>query len=405
LLERWIGPSSPAARLVLLELAVVTLTQKLALPVGASQVQLALLIHLVFVALLVLRRACHISVLQCSLYLASALLALLNHVAAVHSEFSVPSLLLYLCMYVSFCFVVPISRADYHAALRGFQLLALAVGCLVAMDWIIQLAGGAMPNLEVVIPAKLRLEGYAYIQPLVWGAALMKPNALIFPEASGVGQFLATALVIEVCFFQRTKYLVFYASGTLASFSGSAMLLLLAASPLMVRSINTKLIPGLVAAALVGGLVAWQLGVFENVEHRSTELSREESSGYYRFVAPVHLIEHALSRDFVEAMLGSGAGSAPKGANVIWNPFSKALYDYGLVFALVFLAFTISFSVGSGRPLVLGWISIFNYHFLGGGFLIPWSMILTWCVVGAYVVARAEDPASEATLRDAQATG
>jgi hypothetical protein len=381
------GAASAATKIVVAELAVVTLTQNVAVPVGDGQVQVAFVIHLACLALLITRGLVRLNLLQTSLYLTATALAIVSHVVAAKATFSLPSLLLFVCLYVTFCFSIPLDGAAYRSVLRAYQLLACAVCALVALDWCIQLVGLPMPNMQVVVPQQLWLEGYAYVQPLVWGSPLMKPNALVFPETSGVGQFLAIAFIIEIVFFRRNLMIALFLGAIVATFSGSGMLLVAVISPFLLRHLSRRALAGLAFAAVVAAVVGSSLGVFENIAQRSGELERQDSSGYARFVAPLHLMGEALSREPAEVLFGVGAGNAPKAFNVIWTPAAKALYEYGLPFACVFLALTFAYSLGSGRPASLGFACLVVYHVLGGGFIVPWSPLMTWLLVGAYVIS------------------
>lgn len=358
--------------------------QKIAINIGDGQVQSGLIVHFAFIFILFLVGALRVSMFQLSIYLLTCGIALLVHSIAHHDHYSVPSLLLYLAIYIGTCFVVDIDDATYARILRHFQTVALLVSAAVGADWAFQLSGLPIPNLEAVIPTNLQLSDYAYMQPIVWGSPLIKPNGIFFPETSLVSGFLATALIIEIVMFQRIKHIVAFLTSMVATFGGSGMLLVALAAPFIVRHIRPGLLVGLVLATGVSLVVGDELGVFQNMANRSTEISNEDSSGYHRFIEPFNLIADTLSGGTAEALLGSGAGTAAKGFNIVWNPMSKAISEYGLIFGLFYLLLTGSFLFGFRRPFALGWACFVNYHLLGGGFSVPWFMVLSWIVVGGY---------------------
>ncbi len=206
--------------------------------------------------------------------------------------------------------------------------------------------------------------------------------------------FLATALIIEVSFFQRMRYIICVFTSLVATFGGSGMLLVALAVPFLFRRLRSGAITGLLVAAPVAFLVGTQLGVVDNFASRSAEFSHEDSSGYHRFVDPVNLIVASVFRNPTDALFGSGAGNASKGLNIIWNPMAKALFEYGLVFGILFFVLTIAFMFGAGRPFIVGWTCFVNYHLLGGGFVMPWFAVMAWVLVGGYHI-REDDRAPE----------
>ena len=78
--------------------------------------------------------------------------ALLLHSVVINHGYSLPSLLSYLSIYITTCFVIPISRQQYLRILLAFQLIA-AISCIgVGLDWLVQLGGMPIPNMEPLIP-------------------------------------------------------------------------------------------------------------------------------------------------------------------------------------------------------------------------------------------------------------
>jgi hypothetical protein len=394
-------PADIVVRLVVTELVILVLTQKLALPLGDGQIQISIAVHLLFVAIYLAMGLLRLSELQTLLYLGTAGSALLLHSVVTNHGYSLPSLLSYLAIYATTCFVIPINRQQYRRILLAFQVVA-ALGCIgVGIDWGVQLAGFSIPDIEPLIPKSIRLTFYMYMQPVVWGSPWTKPNAIIFPETSFISGFLGMAFVIEMGFFRRPLYLVLLGISLLATLGGSGLLLVALAAPFLISRLSWGGIVCLTIGILVTVVVGTQLGPLDSVAQRSQELTNEDSSGYHRFVEPLNLLGESLFRDVSDALFGSGAGTAAKGLNIIWSPMSKAVNEYGFLFGVLFLLLTIAFMFGSGRPFLVSWACFVNYHLLGGGFVMPWYAVLAWVLVGGFSI-RAADSSRDLERRPAQ---
>lgn len=378
------GSDATVVKLVVAELIVLLLTQKFAIPLGDTQIQVSIAVHLLFIAIFLYMRLVRLSELQTLIYLGTAGLALLLHSIVTNHGYSLPSLLSYLVIYATTCFVIPLDREQYRRILLAFQTLATIACFGVWLDWAVQVCGLPMPNFELLIPRAIKLTNYMYIQSVVWGSPWNKPNAIIFPETSFISAFLGVAFVIEMGLFRRPVQLVLYGASMFATLGGSGMLLVALAGPFLVRRLSWAGIAGVTVAALVMVVVGAQMGASDTLAQRSQEFSNEDSSGYHRFVEPLILLGDSLLRDPSDALFGSGAGTAAKGLNIIWSPMAKAVNEYGLLFGVMFLLLTIAFMFGSGRPFIVSWACFVNYHLLGGGFVVPWYAVFAWVLVGGY---------------------
>ena len=209
--------------LLTLDLILTVLGQKVALPLGAAQLQAVAVTNFAFIGLLLIWRRMTLSAVRCFLYLLTFGSAFL--LQAFGPEFSLGSLLLTCVTALPFLAVAPASRETYFACLRRFQLVALFVVAMVFLDHVTQLAGLGMPDLEKLMPERMIYVHYVYIQPLHWHSSWNKPNAVFFLEASFASQFLAIALVLELALFQRFRFVMLYASGLMAVFAGTGIVL------------------------------------------------------------------------------------------------------------------------------------------------------------------------------------
>lgn len=379
-------------RLIGVELVVLVLTQKLAIPLGGAQIQISLAVHICFLGVMWWNGLLRVSPFQTMLYCLTAGLALLLHTLITTYGYSVPSLLSYLLIYSITIFVVPIDEGQYHRILKIYQKIAVFACLAVWLDWAVQIANLPMPNYEILIPKSIRLADYVYLQPVVWGSRWSKPNGIIFPETSFVSGFLGVALVIEIGIFRRLRYIVLVLTSLLASLGGSGMLLVGLCAPFLLRGLRPAFIASVAVALAISLAVGAQIGVFDTLTQRSTEVMNENSSGYHRFVEPLNLMADSVLRDGPDALFGAGAGTAPKGLNIVWSPLAKAVNEYGLVFGAAFFALTVSFMFGAGRPFIIGWACFVNYHLLGGGFVVPWFAVFAWMLVGGYHIGPVKRP-------------
>lgn len=375
-------------RLMTIELFLVMLTQKLAVPLGAeAQFQSTIAIHFVVMMLCAAKSYVRLNAVNAIIYLVVVGVGISVNALFHASEFSPTSLLLFSTIYAGFIFVLPISRDGYFRILRNFQWLAVLVACLVWFDWAIQFAGIPMPNIETVIDKILLYKQFAYMQPLVYGSKFFKPNAIVFLETSYVGQFIAMGFIIEVCFFRRMTMMAFLFPSILVTFSGTGMLLVLACSPLMLPYLRAKVLLGLMVAAPLALISAASLGVIDNAEKRLTQdFDRKGSSGQQRFLAPLETMEETLAEDLQTAVVGVGAGNIAKGFNIMWIPVAKALKEYGLIFFVLWFGMTVVFFFGAGRPVVISWMMFIVYHVCNGSLLVPLVSAYCYLLAAGYMI-------------------
>jgi hypothetical protein len=393
--RRWAVEMSPdfVVKVVGIELLLIVLTQKVALPLGGdAQVEFSLIVHLLTLVVLLVTRNVHVDVSRAVVYLATILIAATVHIVNGMPEFSLPSLMLYAALYATFVFVIPVERRHHMRILGGFQTIAVGIAAVTALNWATQLVHIPWPSLDDYLPTPWKFREFAYIQPIYWGASLYKPNAFVFLETSILGQFLALAFVIETYFFQRTLRMAIYFGAALSTLSGTALILMAVSLPLLVGKVRLPMVLGLILALPIGLAAAVPLGLFEQIERRSTEFDREGSSGHQRFLAPILLMAERMEGDSYVVMVGTGAGNISRGFNIAWTALTKSFYEYGLLFSVVWNVLMVMALFGRGRPLVLSWALFVQYHFLNGSFIVPLFPVFHFALLGGYAISDDRPP-------------
>jgi len=281
------------------------------------------------------------------------------------------SLLYVYAIYIPLVARVRVSEDTYMRYLRSFQILGVFVAGMVFIDWGFQFVHLPMPNMEHFIPAKIKFFNFNYVQALNWGSKWYKPNAFFFLETSYVAQMVATVLVIELCTFQRFKYLLIFVLAEVLSFGGTGFTLVLVSIPIIVIKMRLRLAVAILALTPVAFAAAVQVGLVDNVASRSAEFDREGSSGNQRFMGQFEAIAESLGKSPSDALLGKGAGKMLQNGVVVWTPLTKVTVEYGLIVSAIYLTLLFTSVFGSRVPFVVGYVSVFQYLFLNGGFLVP----------------------------------
>ena len=308
---------------------------------------------------------------------------------ASRRDISLSAMLIALGLYAMFVFVVPLGREAILQVLRRFQMLALFIAAMVAIDWLVQLAGRPMPDLERIVPSGALYQAYNYVQPLTWQAAYMKPNGIFMLEASHTSQLLAMGVVLELCLFRRWRYLVPLLAAQLATFGGTGFVLLLASLvlvvPFYVRG-RTLLALALLLATAAG--IASQTPVWDNFSQRSTEMAKPHSSGNGRLVEPYAFMAEHIANDRRTLVSGVGPGNAKRDgertAQLVANPISKAVVEYGLFAGLIWVVLLHVSVIRTAAPGVAAFVVLVQYDFLNGALIVPIHLAYCYLLAAAY---------------------
>lgn len=363
------------------------LTQKLALP---GNIELPLLALAGGIAVLVWRRRAFLSPNRLILFVALVgAIAIEQAAFAVRRDVSLPAMLIALALYVLFVFVIPLERPHILQLLHRFQMVVLFIAAMVGLDWAFQLAGRPMPNFETFVPPASLYEAYNYIQPLTWGAAYMKPNGFFMLEASHTSQLLAMGLALEICLFRRWAYIAALIAAQLASFGGTGFVLLLGTLvfvvPFYVRG-KTLLLLVLVLAVAAAG--ASQTPVWHNFSKRSGELTTQHSSGNGRMVEPYTFMAERIANSRRTLVSGIGPGNSKLDVDhtqqLVINPLSKAVVEYGLVAGLLWMLLLHLSVIRTAAPGVAAFVVLVQYDFLNGALIVPIHLVYCYVLAAAY---------------------
>lgn len=383
-------------KLFTVEMAIVVVTQKIAVPIGGaetSQVALALLVHAGALTLLALRGLLRVSKHSLVLFCGFTFVAGFSAVVLASPNYSVMSLLLLIIISAFYLFRVQLDWEHYLKWLANFQLIAVAAAGLLFFNWATQFIGLGLVDLNSLIPRRLLYLHYNYIQPIHWGSPWMKPNAVFFLETSHISQFIAMAIVIELTCFFRVRYLAFLGAALLSSFGGTGMLTLALTVPFLLGRVPRGLVLAGVLALPIAYIGASSIGLTSNIESRIGEFGARGTSGEMRFSRPAEAVVDAMFGDEADLFLGKGAGSMPKGqsqlgANFAWAPYSKVFVEYGIVAFIFWALLIVTAMFGHGVPFAISWVVFLQYQFMNGSLNVPLHTIYAMLLAGGVMVAR-----------------
>lgn len=271
--------------------------------------------------------------------------------------------------FIPFMLEIPISEEGALRCFNHFQRCMSVIAVIVLVQQGLQYTVGNRywPNLETVIPESFLYPGFAYIHPYAFGSPYLTPNGVFFLEPSALSYYLSIALIIEIIWFKSfTRFCLFAAAlGACMAVTGIATVLL--SSPFWISRVDKRIWHILIWGIIPLILLAAHFGALDHLFARSDELSDNQSSGYARIMLPLQSISDQLSSSNV--MFGHGAGSTPRAANFVEWPFSKLLYEYGIIVAILFHAYLLTCMFGRPLSRALSFSMLLPYLFFGGGFV------------------------------------
>lgn len=258
--------------------------------------------------------------------------------------FSPTSMLLMASIYLAYTVTVTGAR-DYDTAVV-LSRFAVIVAVLGIAQFALQFA---LPRalvfpIENLLPKALVIQGYNAQIPISYGSSIYKANGVFPLEPSFFSQFLAVAVIAELCGRNRWPRLVLFGAGLLVSYSGTGIIILMIALPIVIIAYRRWefLVAGLLALMLMlmfSGPLNLDLYL-----QRAGEFSSVRSSGFERFVGALYLFEQFLWDDPLRALLGYGSGqfqdfSLRANLPVSEMALSKIVFEFGLLGALAIFAF------------------------------------------------------------------
>lgn len=380
---------------------VLVLTQRLAIPLGGGGEQLPVAIPAtLLVALFGLARG---HVVVCGrravlMGIALAVLSLMTLIASARGlEPSLLSFLLFLTIYP----VALVDVADPRAARRGLDffvdlmLLAAVVGLAL---FGLQYAGVPYSDyLAQVVPPEFLLTGFNTADPIEFGSELYRSNGVVFLEPSFFSLFLGLAAVISLVNRRRVVALPLLLGGIAVTTAGNGIVVLLV-SVLWLAAIGPRrpllaLVPSVAVAVVLASLTP--LGAL--FLRRSGEIGSDNSSASLRLVQPYTELFPAYVGSPVAALLGQGAGSAPRvieeqvgSLAVIVPVVPKLLVEYGWIGAIPVLAFLCHVVLGRIRQAPWAPAQLVVFLFINASLLQPTLVFIVTTLCVTFVRPSAE---------------
>jgi hypothetical protein len=359
------------------QLFVAIYLQKFAVGPLSFQISLPILIMLSHIAVMVITGRMQFAPLRLGCYLLFASSCLLSQ-AIVDVRYSIPSLVELLLIYSFLTVTSYVSEAAYKIVLKRFVGLMIIPAIIVFVQYFYQkMTGLSDPiNMNHLFPKSVLLQGFFYDAHYPWNSTFQRPNGFFFLEPSVVSMFTASAAIIELTYFKRTRYAVLMIGATAFSLGGTGMTMLLIASPFLLarQPLPVALLVGMVAVmALLAAIV---LNVPLPLLSRVDELSQATSSGGGRILVPATQFIKLLF-DPSHFLTGTGAGSSTAALGDAW-PVLKLINEYGFVTTVLFVAlYLMAFARSYNLPFAIAISIMFQFT---GGYLLD-AMIVQFMAV------------------------
>lgn len=307
------------------------------------------------------------------LFLFFMMLSVLGMVQVLRGErFSMSSVALMGALGLSYVLTGRTAAYDEERMLGFFRDLTFfiaAVGVLQAIMLRVVGAGIAFP-MEHFLPQSLLTQGYNNVTPLVYGSQTYKANGVFLLEPSIFSQLTAIGMIAELSGKARLPRLGVYAAAMIASYSGTGILILAATLPLYALLYRrwTLVFPAMVVIPLLV-IFAGPLHL-DFLMNRTSEFDQTGSSGFARFVGWRELFADRLWNSPAHAFFGNGAGSfltEAAGYSAAQMSYSKIIFEFGVLGALLYFAFIFYCILSSRAPLIVR-VAVLVCYFLNGAY-------------------------------------
>ncbi|NML96696.1 hypothetical protein HHL24_01780 [Paraburkholderia sp. RP-4-7] len=373
-----------SVRALCLMMTLAILTQRFAIPLGATQLPVAFLLYWATVLWLAVDGLTVPRKLNAIVLWVSFGLILLCSLST-YGKTSISSLLYLLALYLPLTMSATrsVTRENTREAARYFVLLMVLFSVVGIWQYFSQLILH-IPYADPIgnLPDAVIMQGYLASYPVSYGGDLYKSNAIVFLEASFLSQFIALAIVIELSFSRRLWILSTLLLGLLVTFSGTGLMLLVVVAPfILIKNIRSLKVIALTVAAIV--VLVGTVIMRPEVMVRVAEFGASDTSASARFIEPFARMARYSTRNTSSLIAGYGAGSSDRLGNtsdslVNYSAIPKAIIEYGLlggVPLLLAIATCIALSVGS-LPLVAA--LVVTHFVLSGALLQPISVMLIY---------------------------
>ncbi|WP_369130685.1 hypothetical protein [Modestobacter roseus] len=380
-------------------LVLVLLTQRLLIPVGASPVQVSLLLTYGVVGLLVIGGLFRVDQLRAELLGLAAVLCLAATVVAsvTGATVSVTSLGLLLALYLLWTLRVgPGHTETLQRVARNFVLVMVVFALIGVAQLASQLVGlwSYTDYLGELLPRDFYSQTYNTNIPLAYGSDVHKGNAFVFLEPSFLSQFCALGAIVAVVTRAPSWQVVVLVAGVFSAVSGTGIILLLCAGVLvlvrawwLIRPVHLVTLGALALGVLVSPVAPLLL-------ERVGETGQTGSSGYLRFVQPYTEVANAMIAEPMRFLVGAGAGSVERllpsvrdgelGQAVVYTIVPKLLFEYGLLAGGAFVLFIVLALLDRGAWRVVPGSVLVMIFFLSGSLLQPHTAIVAWLLTGLW---------------------
>jgi hypothetical protein len=222
-------------------------------------------------------------------------------------------------------------------------------------------------------------KNYNALIPIKYGAHTLKANGVFLLEPSYYSQTCAAGFVLEATGPRRLKRLACFCAGFVVAYSGTGLLMLSAALPvLIIAEKRYDILAYLLVLGILMLALAKPLGL-EVFLDRANEFGSTRSSGYMRYVGGVHLFDQYLWPYPKRALFGMGSGMMFRSTPwplffVAETGWVKILIEFGLVGFVTYFGF-LFFCIFSSRQSLTVRACVAVTPLLSG-ILDPWSHAL-----------------------------
>ncbi len=371
------------------------LTQRFALPLGASQLPVAFLIYwatVFWVGLQGIAAPTKTMSVAIGLAFGAALSCTMLSVGVPQ----ITSLGYLVALYVPLALGPTRAIGPQHmrGAARFYIAMMMGFGLLAILQFVSQ-RFLHMPYMDPFdkLPKAIVMQGYLTSYPITYGSDLFKSNGYFFLEASFLSQFLGLAVIIELSLFRRIVPLAVLMAALATTFSGTGAMLVAVVFPVLFLRYWTNLrviLLGLIAVMALGGAIIARPELLARV----AEFGGHDNSATARFIVPYVMMARDSFGDAASFFLGHGAGAADRlvtsaDSLVNFSAVPKAIIEYGFLGGfplLLVIGLRVAFS---GQPGTIAMALIVTHYFLSGALLQPLSVLLLFFfVVTGYRPAR-----------------
>jgi hypothetical protein len=380
-------------------LFVVVVGQRILVPIGPFPISLTLIAAFIAIGLARLRRGVQYNRVRSELYIAAGAAVVLCawFTSWRGDNLSLNSLLLLLVIYLPWVFCISPQFLDLLLpVLRSFVLLMVGIAVIGAGQMLAQVLLGWKYTdfLAEMLPPNWLDQGYNTTNQISYTNPIVKANSFVFLEPSFLCQFCALALIISLLIRAPAWQPLVLGIGMASTLSGTGIILLVLGIALLFVLVPNRIRPSYLVAGILGLAIIFSTPAADILLDRRDETSQQGSSGSLRFVQPYTEVSKGLSADPTRYVIGAGPGASDRllessakgkqGEAVVYGIAPKMTFEYGLVAAVLFVAFLLV-SILRGPPLpVLPTSVVFMIFFLSGSLLQPPTVILAWLLTSIW---------------------